>query len=170
MIHEYTSWLFVPNPYVQHEEVTTSRWLSFVFAEVIERWGSYNNLILYYDGYLTMSMQIIIDYTLHCECSYGKHYENAHAHTLWTFWVHGECNANWCFRGHYTEYLVNIIQLYVHKTITHSTWWISCISTFWRPLLKSIWWISYISILETNTQMWYQWWNIVIDVKDEQNT
>ena len=66
-------------PYVHHEEVMTSKWLSLVFVEVIERWRS---LLTYYGGYRMMSMQIMIDNNLHDGCLYGTHYENAHANAL----------------------------------------------------------------------------------------
>ena len=77
-----TVWFNGSTPCVHHEEVMTSKWPSLVFAEVIERWQSYNNLIFYCDGYLTMSIQIMIDYTLHGGCLYDMHYENMFAHTL----------------------------------------------------------------------------------------
>ena len=44
-----------PIPCVYHEELMTSKWLSLVSVEVIERWRSFNNLTFYCDRHFMMS-------------------------------------------------------------------------------------------------------------------
>ena len=110
-----------------------------------------------------------------------------HAHSVWTFWVHGECYANLC-----SGRPLNIVHLDILEgRCSKSMWWISLIfwetnthdircdikkfwvlgdywmTIFWETNTHDIrcvinpylstWWISCVDILE-DQYSWYQMW------------